>query len=349
MVQGVSRLRLKRILVINVSRIGDTLLVTPALRALARHWPRASIDFLGHPKRYQVIRHLPFLASAGAITKHRAPLKGRLGGRLGAKRWDLALVYNYDRPLVAYALRVAERTVAFRQGDEPLDRRLYRCVERPDVQKGHAAEHQLALPHALGVPDAGLRLAYRVTEDERRWARSFLSRHLPAAPRPLIGLQIASFPTKGWRDWPVESFAELAGRIRARSSTAQFVLLGGKLEKDRIDELARRLEGHALSVAGRLSLRESAALMNELDLYIGVDTGPTHIMGALEAPMVALYHCHSPSYRYGPRERPHCFSVDHPRSGSACGPQTPMAELSVDTVWQRVRQALEGNDPQRQD
>jgi heptosyltransferase III len=336
-VQGVSRLRLKRILVINVSRIGDTLLVTPALRALARHWPRASIDFLGHPKRYEVIRHLPFLASAGAITKHRAPYQGRLG----AKRWDLALVYNYDRPLVAYALRVAERTVAFRQGDESLDGRLYRCVERPDPRKGHAAEHQLALPRALGVPDAGLRLAYKVTEDERHWARGFLSRELPSAPRPVIGLQVASFPTKGWRDWPVESFAELAGRIRARSSGAHFILLGGKLEKDRIDELARRLAGHALSVAGRLSLRESAALMNELDLYIGVDTGPTHIMGALEAPMVALYHCHSPSYRYGPRERPHCFSVDHPRSGGACGPETPMAELSVDAVWQRVRQALD--------
>jgi heptosyltransferase-3 len=336
-VQGVSRLRLKRILVINVTRIGDTLLATPALRALARHWPRAGIDFLGHPKRYEVIRHLPFLASAGAITKQRAPFLGRLG----AKRWDLALVYNYDRPLVAYALRVAERTVAFRQGDEALDARLYRCVERPDVQKGHAAEHSLALPRALGVPDAGLRLAYKVTEEERQWARSFLSRELPAAPRPLVGLQIASFPTKGWRDWPVESFAELAGRIRARSSGAHFILLGGKLEKDRIDELARRLDGHALSVAGRLTLRQSAALMNELDLYIGVDTGPTHIMGALEAPMVALFHCHSPSWRYGPRERPHCFSVDHPRSGAACGPQTPMAELSVETVWQRVRQALD--------
>ena len=337
MVQGVSRLRLKRILVINVTRIGDTLLATPALRALARHWPRASIDFLGHPKRYEVIRHLPFLASAGAITKQRAPFLGRLG----AKRWDLALVYNYDRPLVAYALRVAERTVAFRQGDEALDSRLYRCVERPQAQKGHAAEHLLALPRALGVPDAGLRLAYKVTEEERQWARSFLSRELPAAPRPLVGLQIASFPTKGWRDWPVESFAELAGRIRARSSAAHFLLLGGKLEKERIDELARRLDGHALSVAGRLTLRESAALMNELDLYIGVDTGPTHIMGALEAPMVALFHCHSPSYRYGPRERPHCFSVDHPRSGAACGPETPMAELSVETVWQRVRQALD--------
>lgn len=327
----------QRILVINVSRIGDTLLVTPALRALAKHWPGAAIDFLGHPKRFEVARHLPFLASAGSITKQRAPFRGRLAGR----RWDLALVYNYDRPLVAYALRVAARTVAFRQGDPRLDERLHRCVERPDVQKGHAAEHQLALTRALGVPDAGLRLAYRVTDEERAWAKAFLAREAPAS-RPLIGLQIASFPTKGWRDWPVESFAELAGRIRSRWPDAYFLLFGGKLEKERIDELRGRMHGHARSVAGRLSLRESAALLNELDLYVGVDTGPTHIMGALEPPMVALYHCHSPAYRYGPRERPRCFAVDHPRAAAACGPQTPMAELSVDAVWERVRQALEG-------
>ena len=92
--------------------------------------------------------------------------------------------------------------------------------------------------------------------------------------------------------------------------------------------------------AGMLSLRESAALMSRLDLYIGVDTGPTHIMGALDAPMVALYHCHSPSRLLGPLERPRCFVVDHPRAAAGCSPETPMAEITVVTVWARVPDAL---------
>ena len=115
------------ILVINVSRIGDTLLVTPALRALAKAWPAARLDFLGHPARREVIRHLPFVANVGAITKNRAPFMGRLGGT----PYDLALVYGFDRPLVAYALRVADRVVAFKQGDAALDGRLSPAVERP--------------------------------------------------------------------------------------------------------------------------------------------------------------------------------------------------------------------------
>jgi hypothetical protein len=68
-------------------------------------------------------------------------------------------------------------------------------------------------------------------------------------------------------------------------------------------------------------------------------------MGALDAPMVALYHCHSPSHLLMPLERPHCYVVDHPRAGGACGPETPMGEIDVDTVWGKVCEALRRPQP----
>lgn len=325
----------RRILVINVSRIGDTLLVTPAVRALAARWPGAAVDFLGHPRRVEIIGNLPFVSSTGAITKHRARLKGWLG----TGRWDLAVVYGFDRPLVAYALRAARRVVAFRQGDEALDSRLFQCVERPGFQSMHAVDYLLALTRAIAVPDAGRRLAYTVTTQERAWARRTLAQRVPQG-RPLVGLQVASFPTKGYRDWPIEKFAELCQRVLVRWPAAQFLIFGGALERERTEVLARRFPGHATLFAGALSLRQTASLMNELDLYIGVDTGPTHIMGALDRPMVPLYHCHSPSRLLQPLERSDCFVVDHPRAASGCGSETPMAEIEVDAVWQRVAEAL---------
>jgi heptosyltransferase-3 len=325
---------LSRILVINVSRIGDTLLVTPAIRALAARWPGAAVDFLGHPRRVEIIENLPFVASTGPITKHRARFKGWLG----RPRWDLALVYGFDRPLVAFALRTAQRVVAFRQGDDRLDARLFQCVERPGFQSMHAVDYLLTLTRAIGVPDAGRRLAYTVTESERAWAK----KTVPASGRPLFGLQVASFPTKGFRDWPIEKFAVLCGRILVRWPRAHFLIFGGTLEQDRTKDLARKLGAHATLLAGRFGLRKSASLMNELDLYIGVDTGPTHIMGALDAPMVPMYHCHSPSRLLQPLERPKCFVVDHPRAATGCGPETPMGEIEVDAVWQRVLEALAG-------
>lgn len=326
-----------RVLVINVSRIGDTLLVTPALRALASAWPRAELHFLGHPKRFEILRHLPCVASAGALSKQRAPWRGWLSG----KRFDLALVLGFDRPLVAYALRVARRVVAFRQADAALDRRLFRCVEPPPFQSMHAALIPLLLTRALQVPDAGLRLAYRVTEREAARARARLEQKLPANAHPVVGFQVASFPTKAFRDWPLERFAELGGRIAARWPRAHLVLFGGATDRKRTSELVRRLNGRATSFAGACTLRESAALMNQLDLYVGVDTGPTHIMGALEPPMIAMYHCQSPSSFLMPLERPRCHVVDHPRT-QGCSAETPMDEISVDAVWERVQRALAG-------
>lgn len=319
----------RRILVINVSRIGDTLLCTPALRALAKAWPQAELDFLGHPNRVEIIRHIPFVASARPITKYRARLRGWLG-----RRWDLALVYGFDRPLVAYALRVAEKVVAFRQGDAALDARLYRAVQAPPSLTVHAARSLMLLPEALGVQADGMRLAYAVTGKEKAWARA-------AVPpgKPLIGVQMASFPTKGWRDWPAENFGELCERIVGRWPGAHFLLFGGAPERARTGALALRISGRATDLAGTLTLRQTAALIDRLDLYVGVDTGPTHIAGALEAPMVALYHCHSPSRLFGPLERMRCHVVDHPRTRD-CGPDTPMAEITVDAVWRRVLEAM---------
>ena len=322
-----------RVLVINVTRIGDTILTTPVLRALARAWPQAKLTFLGHPKRVEVVEHLPFVAETGAISKQRAPWRGRLFG----SRWDLALVYGHDRPLIEYALRVAPRVVAFRQEQDALNARLYRVVAPAASQRVHAVNQLLLLPGALGIQPDGLRLSYEVTPAEKDWAREYLGK-LSNDRGPLVGLQIAGFHATSYRDWPLERFAELCGRMRARWPGVHLMLFGGAAERARTSELARRVGGRVTNLAGSVTLRQSAALLDRLDLYVGVDTGPTHIMSALDAPMVAIYHCHSPSFAIGPLERPRCYVVDHPRP-APCAADVPMAELEVEPVWAKVLEA----------
>lgn len=323
------------ILYINVSRIGDTLLVTPAVRAVAARWPRARIHLLAHPKRVEVLRFLPFVHRTGAISKQRARFMGRLGGR----PYDLAFVCNFDTPLIEYALRVARRVVAFRQPDEGLNRRLYRAVEHPALQTTHAVDIQLMLPAAVGAACAGKALSYRVTSAEEHWATRFLADHRAGQDHPLIGLQVASFPTKAYRDWPPGHFSELCRRIRAAWPGTHFLIFGGSLEKVRTGALATELGAAATLCAGRLTLRETAALMNRVDLYVGVDTGPTHLMGALQRPMVALYHGYSPSRVLAPLDHPCLHAIDHPLA-DRCTPEADMAEITVDRVWQAVQQAL---------
>ena len=330
----------RRILVIHVSRIGDTLLATPALRAIAAAWPEARITVLGHPKRVEILRHLPFVHEVGAITKQRALVRGWLG-----KRYDLAFVYGFDKPLVAYGLRVARRTVAFCQDDAALNARLFRAVEPAPFQSEHAVLQLLRLPKALGIPPAGLRLAYQVTVAETTAARERLAAAACGEAHPLIGLQVASFPTKAYRDWPVEHFATLCDRIVGRWPGCRFLIFGGNEERTRTDWLQQRLGNRAACFAGRLSLRETVALMSLLDLYVGVDTGPTHLMSTFDIPLVGLYHGSSRCELIGPLDHPSLYAVDHPRAGPECSPEVPMAEISVDTVFARVAQALDEHPP----
>jgi heptosyltransferase-3 len=332
------------ILVINVSRIGDTLLATPALRAIAKAWPQAAIDVLGHPNRVEVLRALPFLRHVDSISKTSAPFRGWLD-RL-AKPYDLAFVYGYDEALVRYASRVAKHVVAFRQADNSINARLGTVVEAPVFQSDHAVRLALALPAAVGVAPAGYRLSYVVTAGERDWADSRLDADLPTDHTPLIGLQVASFPTKAYRDWPIESFIELCGRIRSRWPHAHFLVFGGAEERPRIDALKAQLGPAAAVYAGQLSLRQTGALMSRLDLYIGVDTGPTHMMSALDIPLVGLYHGFSRSELIGPLEHPCFFAVDHPQAGPDCSTEVSMADIPVGAVFSRVCAALVPASPQ---
>lgn len=327
-------------LVINVSRIGDTLLVTPALRAIAGAYPGARITVLCHPKRAEILKHFSFVARVGGITKNSAPWRGRLPGQ----RYDYALVYSFDEALVAYALRVAEQVVAFRQKDEALNRQLHRIVEVPAFQSEHSILQLLRLPAALDIQPAGLRLAYQISPAERAWAKVRLAADLPGGASPLIGLQVASFPTKSYRDWPVEHFAELADRLVDELVHVCFLIFGGSAERTRTDWLVARLGRRAMPYAGRLTLRQTAALMSLTDLYIGVDTGPTHIMSTFDIPLVGLYHCFSPSRLIGALEHPCFYPVDHPRPHH-CPMDTPMAEIPVETVLVAVRRALTMRPP----
>jgi len=323
-------------LIINVSRIGDTLLVTPAIRAVAKAFPGADITFVGHPKRCEVVRHLPFVSTVRGLTKNWAWLLGHWP----KQRYDFAIVYGYDLPLVNYALRLAKRVVAFRQKNAAINKRLYRVVDLPPAKSMHSARAPLLLMQALGIEPDGLHLAYQVTDRERAWAESFLRQQVHAGKGPLIGLQVASFPTKAYRDWPVRHFAALCERILFAYPQAHFLLLGGKQEIAKIRELEKHLGDHATVVAGRLSLRQTAALMQRLGLYVGVDTGPTHLAGAIGVPMVALYHCHSPGRLFAPLDRDKLHVIEHPALDAGGTAQSEMAEISVDNVWGAVQAML---------
>jgi heptosyltransferase-3 len=79
--------------------------------------------------------------------------------------------------------------------------------------------------------------------------------------------------------------------------------------------------------------------MSNINLYVGVDTGPTHLMSAFDVPFVGLYHGKSPSSIYGPLGHPRSQLIDHPL-GRMCNQYSSMADISVNDVFSAILKVL---------
>jgi len=323
------------VLFIVVTRIGDTLFATPAIRAVAEKYPNATITVLAHPKRFMVLKNLPFINKVDIIEKKRAHLRGYLK----TTQYDIAIVYGHDKSLINYALRVSDKVIAFEQHNKALNTRLFLTVKEPDPHSEHMVKRSLRLPQALDISTDDFRIAYTVTEKEKTIATSILKNVDLDQIYPLIGIQPTSFHTKAWRNWPTDNFIQLGKSIQDYWPTAGFAIFGGPDDKKITSSIKEEIGNKAIDLAG-LPLRTNGAIMSLLHAYIGVDTGPTHIMGSFNIPFVGLYHCLGPHKIVGPLNHPIDYSIDHSETMGACDESTPISEISVASVLKQLQRAL---------
>lgn len=324
-----------RVLAVVVARIGDTLLVTPGLRALRQSSGRLTV--LAHPNRLEVLRNLSFIDNLGGITKNTAWLKALI-----SPRYDLAICYGREPALFRYCRRTADHVIAF---DYPelrgLPGKTVTRVPVPQESSMHAVDERSLLVEAAGVSVGDRRLAYAVTSAERDFASQWLAQHVRVGHDLLIGLHPFSFPTKAHRNWPLENFLELAVRIVGQYPASHILLLGDVSARKRVGVFEKTLRERCTIAAGTLNLRQNAALLERLSLYVGVDTGPTHIAGALGVPMVALYHSAYTGRNLMPIGHPRCIALEHPAAIHSDLEGSMMKLITVDQVWSAVRRVLD--------
>jgi heptosyltransferase III len=327
-----------RVALICVARIGDTLLSTPVLRAIKDACPNGELTCLAHPKRLEILQGLSCIDRLAGITKKTAWWQGRLG----AKRWDYALIYGRDDALEKYALRAAHRVIGFARADGQGLSRLFHIAVAPPTNVTHAVDERLMLAQALGIQARSKRLLYQSSDQEMAMASHWIRRRIGSGGKRVIGLQFASFPTKAYRDWPTDSIIALGRKILDRYDDVNLLCLGGPADAQKGKAVAAALGTRCSNIAGELSLRESSAVMSRLSLYIGVDTGPTHVAGALGIPMVVLYHCRHRGRHLAPLEHPApLVVVEHPQTDHDCSTETQMSDITVDTVWAAVNRTFD--------
>ena len=160
---------------------------------------------------------------------------------------------------------------------------------RPAAPRIHIADYYLA---CVGAPPGGNPMV-AIKPGALEWARAWLRTRGLEGKRLLV---VAPGSGAKEKNWPREYFCEII-EWWTRSPTGKVSVVLGPAEEDDYSFWAE----HA-AVARGLSLGELAALLSLADVYLGNDSGVTHLAAAVGAKTVALFGPTSPA-EWAPRAR----------------------------------------------
>ena len=317
-----------RTLVIQTAFLGDVVLTTPLLSALAERYgpvdvvttPAAAPLLEGHPAVAEVVPYDKRGIDAGFLGLWR------LGRRLRGRRY--ARAYLPHRSLRTAALAVltgAPERTGFADGTGAVTY----TIRIPRPRGGHEADRLLALAGGAPEPTAIPRLALSASDDAA--AGDWMRRH--GVPDGFVAFAPGSI--WGTKRWPY--YGELAATLNG-----PIVVVGGAEDATIAAEVVASADGRSWSAAGELGLRASAALIARASVLVTNDSAPLHFATAVGTPVVAIFGPTVPEFGFGPRGPQ---DVVLQQSGLACRPCSAhgprvcplghhrcMLELSVERV-----------------
>lgn len=259
-----------KILIFRGGALGDFLVTVPALRLLREHWPGARIELVGNP-------------TAGELAV-RTGLLGAVHSQHAA-RWS-ALVQSEPLPsnlaawLAEFDLIVnfwPDRDGAFAKHFPAHPGQQF--LARPPVPNvDPAARHFCEALRPLGLETADFRCHLDLAPADG-------PKKVPGKDGPSIALHPGSGSAR--KNWPVERWLALVDRL---DGPVRFVF--GEAEDDGLRSQLNRLRQNgtrAISTADRLPLPELAACLAGCRLFLGHDSGVSHLAAAVGTPCVLLF------------------------------------------------------------
>lgn len=345
---------IRRILAISCTALGDTLLSTPALRALRQTYPAAHITLLVHPALQALFAGLAevdeLIAYDGKWRSFR-----RVAAQL--KAYDLAAIFHGNEPQATPLAYLSGARHIFKLPNN--NRYNFLLSNRQPLlgwdDLGHGLDQRLAvarLAGALGeysrrmtvpLPPAGSAALVQALL-ERGWSESRI-----VALQP--GASTAS------RRWPRSRFIEAARQLALADPDLRFVITGSPAEAALCQEIAAGIVAaaplaagpRAWASAGQLPLIALPALLQRAAVLVTGDTGPMHLAVTVDTPVVALFAVSDPA-RSGPgydlerhvvirkwRTCDPCFSKNCPYAEPICMDNISVAEVvaAVDGILAR--------------
>lgn len=278
--------KVRKVLLVRLRSIGDTVLSTPSLFALRRFLPEAQIDILVEDWVAPVLDNHPHLDNVVVLERGGFTSRARVARQIRSTGYDV--VYNLHGGTTATFLTRATGA-RHRVGFENYQYAQLHNHQAPSPlllwgqQKTHSVEQQLALLGWTGVP---------VTDRPRTHvavtpaASGIVAQRLEEAG--LADRQIAlihpaaAFATKQWAS---ENFARVAESLAERGCAP--VAIAAPNEREILESLT--IQASVPIVSLDLSLPGVAALAARSQIFVGNDSGIAHIAAAVGAPSVVIF------------------------------------------------------------
>lgn len=297
----------RRILVMRYRFIGDTILTVPFLRNLRRSYPNAQIDVLIGPQSGEVLNDCPYVDNfivfdTTRFHKYdRSEKKARSYwsyiGELRHNSYDLVFVLkrSLSSAFLAFATGAKFRVGYATEG------RGFLLTHKVEWNKNiHEVQSTLDVLRSANVPIVDDHLEAWVSAQERDSVRQKVTQ-LTGGDGKVLVHAAAAHPDKMY---PLESWAEVVRSLKNELDlTAYFT--GAKDDRQIYDSIAEMAGVSCVNLAGELSLRESMAVYEQMNLAVCVDSGPAHLAAAVGTPTLALFGPTDPErWRpYGPKHR----------------------------------------------
>jgi lipopolysaccharide heptosyltransferase II len=333
---------IKKILVINLAFIGDTILSTPVTRALKEAWPAASVAVMTIPAAAAVVEMNPYVDKVLVYDK-----KGRhkgLGGMwkmaklLRAEQFDLAVCMNFAVRGAAVAWLAG---IKYRVGYDAQHAGWFLTHVSSHVREKlqHETSNHLMVLKSLGITTEDTSLVFHLDDKARQTLAEKVK--LPVNQPIVIVCPFGSYARKSLCE---EKYIEIITKVQDK---AVVYLIGGTKEKKQLESIAKAA-GLSMDqvLAGKLELGELAVLISQARAMLSVDTGPMHMAQAVGTPVAALFGPTDPVV-WGPRgERDILFyrkTKCSPCWGKGeCSGNDCMEQFSADEIAAGIKKILAG-------
>jgi heptosyltransferase II len=307
----------QKLLILKPCCLSQVMLATPLLAALSEAYPTVRIDWaVGEWTRPAVVGNprLTELIDIGLDKWRDASWRDirQVVERLRQEEYDTCFIPSRSSllSLVAWWAGIPQRIGLHVDGRGFA----HTVAVRPLPAARHEAAAYLSLAEAVGVDVAGARRMEFYPPDT---ARTAVTQRLVEeldwlGDRPLVVMHPGGgenpMRTDMRKRWPVERFARLGNHL-ARRHQAMVVVVGAEGERPLAVDVNGMMSTPTANLAGQLSLSELGALCEVADLYIGNDSGPTHIAAASGCPTLAIFGPSDPavSAPYAPDGRVICL------------------------------------------